>query len=408
MASFEPLTSVSKSGKPMDWAIEVKEEGGNGIITVSRGYRGGAVQVNVTTVTEGKNLGKKNETTPFQQAVLEARATWNKKQAEGYTVVASGGGSYSNSNSNSSSSSSNSAAATTLATSIVASRATELILSAPLPMLANKWPERKKYIHFPCLVQPKFDGTRTIAICGLTEGEPCLFSRQRKAYAHLEHIQAIVRKLPKGLILDGELFTTKAHFQTIVGLAKKKTLTEEDRVQHNLLELHCYDIVDGTKPFVERYAILQDLFRTHASVIGTTLQLCPTKEITKESELKPAHDAYVAAKFEGLMIRNKAGLYAIGDRSNDLLKMKEFEDDEFRIVGFYEADGAEKGCVMWRCVTPKGIEFGCRPEGTREDRQELFKHGSEYVGKMLTVKYQNLTPDGVPRFPVGVTIRDYE
>ena len=397
MASFEPLTSVSKGGKTMDWSIEVTEIKGHGMITVTRGYRGGAVQTDTKTVSEGKNLGKKNETTPFQQAVLEARATWNKKQAEGYTVVPF----------NSSSSSSNSASASASVSAIPASRTTELTLSAPLPMLANKWPERKKNITFPCFVQPKYDGTRTIAICGLKEG-PCLFSRQRKAYAHLEHIQAIVRQLPKGLILDGELFTTKAHFQTIVGLAKKKTLTEEDRVQHNLLELHCYDIVDPVKPFAERYAILQDLFRLHAPVIGTTLQLCPTKEIAKEADLKKAHDDYVAAKYEGLMIRNKTGLYAVGDRSNDLLKMKEFEDDEFRIVGFYEGDGAEKGCVMWRCVTPKGVEFGCRPEGTREDRQELYKHGSEYVGKLLTVKYQNLTPDGVPRFPVGKTIRDYE
>ena len=394
MESFDPLTSVSKGGKTMDWSIKVEKIKGEGVITVTRGYRGGAIQTNVTTVTEGKNLGKKNATTPFEQAVSDARATWNKKQAEGYTVISSN------------SSSSNSASATAIA--IPASRTTELILSAPMPMLANKWTDRKKNITFPCFVQPKYDGTRTIAICGLPEPEPCLFSRQRKAYAHLEHIQAIVRQLPKGLILDGELFTTKAHFQTIVGLAKKKTLTEEDRVKHNLLELHCYDIVDATKPFTERYAMLQDVFRSHAAIIGTTLQLCPTREVAKESDLKPAHDAYVAAKFEGLMIRNKAGLYAIGNRSNDLLKMKEFEDDEFRIVGFYEADGAEKGCVMWRCITPKGVEFGCRPEGTREDRQELFKHGSEYVGKMLTVRFQELTPDGVPRFPVGVTIRDYE
>jgi DNA ligase-1 len=397
MASFPVLTGEAKTGKTKIWSIEVKSSGGGATIISRYGYEDGAQQVEEKEVLEGKNLGKKNETTPFQQAVSDARATWNKKQAEGYVVAMA---------SSNSSSSSNSASASV--TSIVASRATELTLSAPLPMLANKWPERKKYIHFPCLVQPKFDGTRTIAICGLPEGEPCLFSRQRKAYAHLEHIQAIVRKLPKGLILDGELFTTKAHFQTIVGLAKKKTLTEEDRVQHNLLELHCYDIVDPVKPFTERYAILQDLFHSHAPIIGSTLQLCPTKEVTKESDLKPAHDTYVAAKFEGLMIRNKAGLYAVGDRSNDLLKMKEFEDDEFKIIGFYEADGAEKGCVMWRCITPKGVEFGCRPEGTREDRQELFKHGSEYIGKMLTVKYQNLTPDGVPRFPVGITIRDYE
>ena len=392
MASFDPLTSVSKGGKIMDWSINVEMIKGEGVITVTRGYRGGAVQTNVTVVSEGKNLGKKNATTPLEQAVLEARTTWNKKQAEGYTIITSN------------SSSSNSASAD--AVIIPASRTTELILSAPMPMLANKWSERAKYITFPCLVQPKYDGTRTIAICGL-EG-PCLFSRQRKAYAHLEHIQAIVRQLPKGLILDGELFTTKAHFQTIVGLAKKKTLTEEDRVQHNLLELHCYDIVDPAKPFTERYAMLQDVFRSHASIIGSTLQLCPTREVTKESELKPAHDAYVAAKFEGLMIRNKAGLYAVGNRSNDLLKMKEFEYDEFRIVGFYEADGAEKGCVMWRCVTPKGVEFGCRPEGTREDRQELFRKGATYIGKLLTVRYQELTPDGVPRFPVGVSIRDYE
>jgi DNA ligase-1 len=392
MASFDPLTSVSKGGKIMDWSINVEMIKGEGVITVTRGYRGGAVQTNVTVVSEGKNLGKKNATTPLEQAVLEARTTWNKKQAEGYTIITSN------------SSSSNSASAD--AVIIPASRTTELILSAPMPMLANKWSERAKYITFPCLVQPKYDGTRTIAICGL-EG-PCLFSRQRKAYAHLEHIQAIVRQLPKGLILDGELFTTKAHFQTIVGLAKKKTLTEEDRVQHNLLELHCYDIVDPAKPFTERYAMLQDVFRSHASIIGSTLQLCPTREVTKESELKPAHDAYVAAKFEGLMIRNKSGLYAVGNRSNDLLKMKEFEYDEFRIVGFYEADGAEKGCVMWRCVTPKGVEFGCRPEGTREDRQELFRKGATYIGKLLTVRYQELTPDGVPRFPVGVSIRDYE
>lgn len=392
MSTFPQLKNVSKGGKPMVWSVEVKEEGGIGVIRVQRGYEGGAVQTDIKTVEEGKNIGKKNETTPFEQAVLEARSAWNKKQREGYAPVDSGA----------------SSSACTAASAIAADKSTTLTLTAPLPMLANKWPDRKKYITFPCLVQPKFDGTRTVAICGLPEGEPCLFSRQRKAYAHLEHIQAVVRKLPKGLILDGELFTTKAHFQTIVGLAKKKTLTEEDRVQHNLLELHCYDIVDSVKPFTERYAILQDLFRLHASVIGSTLQLCPTKEIVKEADLKTAHDEYVAAKFEGLMIRNKRGLYAIGDRSNDLLKMKEFEDDEFRIVGFYEGDGAEKGCVMWRCITPKGVEFGCRPEGTREDRQELYRHGSEYVGKLLTVKYQNLTSDGVPRFPVGKTIRDYE
>ena len=58
--------------------------------------------------------------------------------------------------------------------------------------------------------------------------------------------------------------------------------------------------------------------------------------------------------------------------------------------------------------TKAGKEFSCRPRGTHESRAELFKHGKEYVGKMLTVRFQELTADGIPRFPVGIAIRDYE
>jgi ATP-dependent DNA ligase len=396
MSTFPELKGTSKGGKTMLWLVKVEEEGGKGVITVQRGYEGGTVQMDRKIVEVGKNLGKKNETTPFEQAVLEARTLWNKKQREGYEPPSAIGGAGED------------ITMTSVPATVTADRSTTLTLSAPMPMLANKWSEKAKYIKFPCMVQPKYDGTRTVAICGLPEGEPCLFSRQRKAYPHLEHIQAIVRRLPKGLILDGELFTTKVHFQTIVGLAKKKTLTAEDRSKHDMLELHCYDIIDVKKPFNERIAQLNTLFATHKKIIGSVLQLCPTREVAKAEDLKKIHDEYVSQKFEGLMIRNKAGLYDVGNRSNDLLKMKEFEDDEFEIVDFYEGDGLEKGCIMWRCKTKEGLLFGCRPEGTREEKQELFKNGALYIGKMLTVRYQELTKDRVPRFPVGIRIRDYE
>ena len=91
-----------------------------------------------------------------------------------------------------------------------------------------------------------------------------------------------------------------------------------------------------------------------------------------------------------------------------LLKMKEFQDEEFEIVGFYEGEGGDKGLIIWRCKTEDGKLFGCRPHGTHEERAELFKHGKEYVGKMLTVRFQELTADGIPRFPVGIAVRDYE
>jgi DNA ligase-1 len=71
-------------------------------------------------------------------------------------------------------------------------------------------------------------------------------------------------------------------------------------------------------------------------------------------------------------------------------------------------DGVEKGCVVWICQTEEGKEFACRPRGTREERQQLFESGDNYIGKMLTVRYQEKTDDGLLRFPVGIAIRDYE
>ena len=66
--------------------------------------------------------------------------------------------------------------------------------------------------------------------------------------------------------------------------------------------------------------------------------------------------------------------------------------------------------MIWACITPEGGTFACRPCGTREERQELFLKGANYIGKMLTVRYQELTSSEqkVPRFPVGIAIRDYE
>jgi DNA ligase-1 len=395
MASFPQLTGEAKSGKAKLWSIEVVKIPEGGRIISRYGYEGGLVQTEEKDVTEGKNIGKKNETSALQQAIQDARTKWSKKKAAGYAEVATGN-------------SSSSAAATVATNSIASGKATAIDTDVPRPMLAHKLADKEKHLKFPVDCQPKYDGTRSIGLRGLKEGTTCLFSRERKAYPHLEHIQAVLQKLPKGSPLDGELYTTKHNFQKIVGLVKQKTIKEEDKAKHNDIQLHVYDIVDPERTFEERYAELQKLFKDYASVIGSVLQLCPTVRITKKEELKPKHDEYVAAGFEGLMIRNPKGLYAVGQRSADLLKMKEFEDDEYEVVDFYEGEGREAGCVMWRCKTKDGKLFGCRPEGTHEERAALLQRGPSFVGKMLTVRFQELTGDGVPRFPVGVAFRDYE
>ena len=50
--------------------------------------------------------------------------------------------------------------------------------------------------------------------------------------------------------------------------------------------------------------------------------------------------------------------------------------------------------------------FSVRPKGTIEMRRDWFKNSKKYIGKKLTVIYQELSELGVPRFPVGKSVRE--
>jgi DNA ligase-1 len=120
------------------------------------------------------------------------------------------------------------------------------------------------------------------------------------------------------------------------------------------------------------------------------------------------HVIFTTQGNEGTIIRNKDGIYKLNHRSSDLQKYKSFQDDEYEIIGFKEGTNTDEGCVIWECKTPNGLEFSVRPRGTKEQRTEWFDNGESYIGSLLTVRYQELTDDGIPRFPVGIAIRDYE
>jgi ATP-dependent DNA ligase len=398
---FATLYGEATTGKIKMWKIEVADAGASGAtITVTHGYEDGKKQVATKTITVGKNIGKKNETTPLQQAIVEARATWQKKVDSGYAAAASGdkvaiaaGGA------GMATTAAPADKATKSTTAAPASRAKETTLDIPAPMLAHDFNKRAKSIKFPCYVQRKYDGTRCVAV-----PQTGLFSRNRKRYPHLEHILAELASLPPSLILDGELYSTELTFQEIVGLVKRETLKAEDEKKQLKIHLHVYDIISDA-PYEDRKARLEALCDREKFKY---IKLAETEVCETRDELKGLHDKYVADGYEGIMLRNTTGLYKAGQRSADLQKYKEFEDAEYTVVDFKEGDGAEKGCVIWICETEAGQQFACRPRGTREERVELFESGTDYIGKKLTVRFQELSNDGIPRFPVGLTFRDYE
>jgi DNA ligase-1 len=219
----------------------------------------------------------------------------------------------------------------------------------------------------------------------------------------MDHIVKEINKLPPTIILDGELYSDTLTFQEIVGLVKRETLKKGDDEKQLQIKFHIYDIVNEM-PYEQRYANLQMLFNKYKFKY---LELVKTEMCESEEKMKELHSQYVTDGYEGIMLRNKTGPYK-NARSIDLQKYKEFFDDEYEVVGYKEGEGVEEGCVLWTCKTPEGKTFNCRPRGTREDRADMFINGKKYVGKKLTVRFQELTDDKVPRFPVGITFRDYE
>jgi len=382
---FPTLYDKAKTGKTKVWSVKVETRGSAAVILTSHGYIDGKITTTEREITVGKNIGKKNETTPLQQAINEAQSDWNKKtEREGHKTSVDAVASVSNS----------AAAAVSTET-----ESTSTNSDIPRPMLAHPLDKRGKSLKLPCSAQRKLDGVRCVAISG--KGP---YSRNALPFENLDHIQADVDKLPKGTILDGEVYSDTVKFQALVGLVKKKTLTEADKALIPQLYLCVYDIImPGT--YTERKAALEAIFATNTF---RYLRLLPTVECTSLEDVKRLHAEYVAEGYEGLILRNKEGVYNVGNRSVDLLKYKEFLDEEFTITGHTVGEGVEAGCVIWTCVTKEGLPFSVRPRGTHEDRKTALSTASAQVGKKLTVRFQEWTEDKKPRFPVGLAIRDYE
>jgi ATP-dependent DNA ligase len=404
VSDFPSLWDISLTGKCKVWRIDVFDAEGHGLIRTEYGYEDGKKTVNEKVVSVGKNIGKKNETTPVQQALVEARAVWSKKKDAGYRESAgAAGGAAGGAGAGVGAGAGAVEAASVASATVAASRAKAISTDVPLPMLAHDYHKRGKDIKFPCFVQPKLDGTRCVAVCGSDGG---LFSRNRKKYHNLNHIKAVVASLPEGLILDGELYSDELSFQEIVGLVKSEKLKADQVAKEPKIQLWVYDIIDASTGFGDRYKRLQTLFAGLGA--GSPLRLVETVECKASGEVKGHHDRYVEGGFEGVMLRNVTGKYDIGHRSKELQKYKLFETEEFEVVGFAEGDGVEKGCVIWRCKTEDGKEFACRPQGSHEERRALLAEAASYIGQKLTVKFQELTTDLIPRFPVGLAFRTYE
>jgi ATP-dependent DNA ligase len=245
----------------------------------------------------------------------------------------------------------------------------------PCAMLAHEY--SKDPLAFPVYVQPKLDGIRCLVY--QKDGQWVFQSRNHTVFQSFPHLE---KSLPTGMILDGELYRHGLDFQTITSIVRKKNHPDLSQLQY-----HVYDVIcEGT--FEERYTRLLQL---------KDLVLTETRMAHSVEDIEQYHDYCMERGYEGIMIRNPKGPYKQA-RSKDLLKYKHFKTDEFQVVGHTVGKG---DIAVFECLT-KDKTFGVMMKATLEQKQEMLTNIKDYYGKWLTVKYQELSKDGVPRFPVGV------
>ena len=350
------------NGKVNEWTVEVEN---NCFRTIS-GYTDGVKTTSEWTCCSGKNLGKKNETTPEQQALAEAQAMWTKKLELGsYESIDD--------------------------------------IDTPKffnPMLAHKFEDYKDKITYPVFSQPKLDGIRCIV---RADG---MWSRNGKKIVSAPHIYEAMKPLFEtnpDLIFDGELYADKFanDFNAICSLVKKTKPTSDDlKKSAESIQYWVYDLPSSNKAFSDRYDELIDLVH---SWDGNLIKLVGTDVADSEGEMMEWYKIYIDQGFEGQMIRLDKEYES--KRSKSLLKHKSFIDEEYTILDVVEGEGNKTGMVgsfVFRSKT--GHIFNSSPKYSWDECKELWKKRQELIGKSATVKYFNLTPDGVPRFPYVINI----
>jgi len=364
------LYGKDTSGKTKQWCASIFTNGLIARYTVEYGQLDGKIQSTSRDFTEGKNIGKANETTPLQQCTNEIKKKWSdKKEKERYAEE----------------------------------EESDKAETKIFPMLAHVYDPKSKTkvknpIVYPCFVQPKLDGLRCLIY--MANGTIITQSRTGGIFTTMDHIKAGLKPffdVWPTVVLDGELYTNKYPFEELVGLIKRKQVDDPRIAQ---VHFHIYDIIS-----LEGYAERRQFILDNRRLFPATFEIVKTEEAIKIEDFKTKFAEYVQEGYEGIMLRNKKGPY-VSNRSHDLQKYKEFEEDEFVIVGFKEAEGRDSGTVIWRCATKTGDEFDCRPVGSVEHRKTLFQNAQKNIGKMLTIKYQELSEKGIPRFLSGKSIRD--
>lgn len=375
----------------------------HGWIKVDSGIEGGKIRKVVPNIVRtGKNLGRRNATNAFTQALRDAYGEYLKQVNKASTTCAHGG-----------------------------------TVRYP-PMLASLLGDTKIDFTQPVFVQRKYDGVRAVAVYdpaavqdALGQPSPLVtfYSRAKKTFSGFGYMRdellpglRAAHELGLDIYLDGEMFKEGMPLQDISGYSRR-----EDKPTDLRVNFMVYDAFVPSRPemtYVERKQLLDDFFQEH----GPFEYIKPVETFLVESQEKimTLYEQFLQEHYEGAIVRlNTPYKYSVkGYRGRTLLKLKPTFDAEFEVIGYETGTkGKAAEALMFICMTSQGIRFNVTPAMELVERIALAKKMGEpspdhpektyfedrYLGKKLIVTFDEWSKDEVPqRARTQGVVRDWD
>lgn len=268
-----------------------------------------------------------------------------------------------------------------------------------------------KKVKFPCLVQPKLDGVRTIAITNPTEQSVIYYSRNGKEFKNFNCFDKELLGLTgtSARVFDGEVVGPPGNdFKGIMEQCRRKF-----DVEPKGLNFYIFDHMYQTN-FVNRTYTTRQLERTEylEESLNTTVDRIRTVESKFCKNMEEVEEFYaqcVEDGFEGIIIKDIDGEYEF-KRSNAWVKMKPSATYDLKIIDVFEGRGKYEGklggFVVEGMIGDKKVKSEVGSGLKDHERLFIGEASVHYVGKTIEVKFDSITDDCSLRFPRYIRLRE--
>ena len=269
--------------------------------------------------------------------------------------------------------------------------------------LAQKFEEKRIALMPEVYVEPKLDGIRCFAI--VENNEAKLFARSGKLITNFDNTIGIALASLGDGCYDGELMGKD--FIALMRQAYRKENVEQEGTYIALFDFLPIEEWKSNKTVMitkDRYhelnlRVTRCLKSKYVKIVERCLVGADYNKIMK------LHNTFVGEGYEGAMVKTVDSPYRFG-RSYDIMKVKEFHDVDLAIEGMDEGTGRHKGRLGAVIINYKGTKVKVGSGFTDELRELVWDNQAGFIGRVIEVRYQEVTPDGSLRFPTFVCFRN--